>query len=111
VVFDATGNALAMSESLNHVNTGGRLVYVGLTSDAVRLNDGVFHKREVTLLASRNSANQFARIVGLLEAGTISVKEWATHRLEISELPAQFDGLPLRENLIKAIVVIEQELE
>lgn len=108
-VFDATGNTQAMSESLYHVSTGGRLVYVGLTSDLVQLDDSEFHKREITLLASRNSAHQFPRIIRLLEAGTISVKEWVTHGLEMSEHARQFGTLSSRLDLFKALVVIEND--
>jgi 2-desacetyl-2-hydroxyethyl bacteriochlorophyllide A dehydrogenase len=111
VVFDATGNCFAMNESLHHVDTGGRLVYVGLTSDPVQLNDSVLHKREITLLASRNSVDQFSRIIHLLEAGTISVKDWVTHRLEMSELATQFQALPATQDLIKAIVSIDHTLD
>ena len=107
VVFDATGSKQSMSQSLYCVSPGGRLIFVGLTSEAVALNDGEFHKREITLMASRNSAHQFPRIIRLLETGAISVKDWVTHRLDISELPTQFAALPGRSDLVKAVVSIE----
>jgi 2-desacetyl-2-hydroxyethyl bacteriochlorophyllide A dehydrogenase len=107
VVFDATGNSLAMSESLHHVNAGGRLVYVGLTRDPIKLYDSVFHKRELTLFSSRNSANQFPRIIKLLESGAISVRHWITHTLKLSDLPDRFASLPGCRDLIKAIIAIE----
>ena len=109
VVFDATGNANVMAESLNHVAAGGKLVFVGLTSDPVSLNDSLFHKREVTLFSSRNSANQFPRIIRLLEEGTITVKDWITDRLSLAELPKEFAGLLTRPRLIKAVVEVKQE--
>ena len=109
VVFDATGSASVMAESLNHVNAGGKLIFVGLTSDPVSLNDGLFHKREITLFSSRNSANQFPRIIRLLEEGTITVQGWITDRLSLAELPKEFAGLLTRPELIKAIVEVEGE--
>lgn len=108
VVFDATGNAQVMEASLNHVAPGGRLVFVGLTSDPIQLNDGLFHKREITLYASRNSARQFPRIIGFLEEGTINIKEWITDQLSLLDLPGQFSQLPKRRGLIKAIVKVHQ---
>ena len=108
VVFDATGSANAMAESLNHVAAGGKLVFVGLTSDPVFLNDSLFHRREVTLFSSRNSANQFPRIIRLLEEGTITVKDWITDRLSLAELPKEFLGLLTRPKLIKAVVEVER---
>jgi 2-desacetyl-2-hydroxyethyl bacteriochlorophyllide A dehydrogenase len=110
VVFDATGSASVMAESLNHVNAGGKLVFVGLTRDPVSLDDSLFHKREVTLFSSRNSANQFPRIIRLLEEGTITVKDWVTDRLSLAELPKAFAGLLTRPKLIKAIVEVEHEV-
>jgi 2-desacetyl-2-hydroxyethyl bacteriochlorophyllide A dehydrogenase len=107
VVFDATGSASVMAESLNHVAAGGKLVFVGLTSDPIALDDSLFHKREVTLFSSRNSANQFPRIIRLLEEGKITVQDWVTDRLSLSELPKEFAGLQTRPKLIKAVVEVQ----
>ena len=104
IVFDATGNAKVMAESLRLVAPGGKLVFVGLTSSPVILDDSLFHKREITLLASRNSAYQFPRILRMMESGEISVKEWITDRLTISQVASEFAELPARPHLIKAIV-------
>ena len=109
LVFDATGNSHVMGMSLHSVNPGGKLIFVGLTSDMVELNDGLFHKREVTLLASRNSSHQFPRIIRMLEAGEITVKSWISDRLLLSELSTEFAELPRRPTLIKAIVDLDNE--
>jgi 2-desacetyl-2-hydroxyethyl bacteriochlorophyllide A dehydrogenase len=106
VVFDATGSAAVMSESLNRVSAGGKLVFVGLTSDPVPLDDALFHKREVTLFASRNSVGQFPRIIKMLEKGTIQVDDWVTRRLALADLPKAFASLINQSRLIKAIVEV-----
>jgi hypothetical protein len=108
VVYDATGNPKVMASSLKHVAQGGRLVFVGLTSDPVALDDSLFHRKEVTLYSSRNSAGQFRRTIELLEEGKISVKEWITNRLSLLELPDKFCNLPNDPGLIKAIVDVAQ---
>src|SRR5581483_5539875 len=59
VVFDATGNAKAMEASFELVAHGGRLVFVGIVLDRIGFADPLFHRREMTLLASRNSAGAF----------------------------------------------------
>ncbi len=104
VVFDATGNAAVMAQSLKRVAFGGRLVFVGLTSDSVSLDDALFHKREITLLASRNSMGQFPRIIGMLEQGIINIDAWITEHLSLADLPREFEMLAQRPGLIKAIV-------
>ena len=107
VVFDATGSAAVMAKSLNRVAAGGNLVFVGLTSDTVALDDALFHKREITLFASRNSVGQFPRIIKLLEEGTIQVDEWITEHVGLADLPQQFAKLSNRPHLIKAMVDVD----
>jgi len=103
-VFDATGSANAMGSSLRQVATGGRLVYVGLTRDPVCIDDALFHRKEVTLLASRNSQGQFPRIIQMIEEGQIDTSPWITDRLQLADVVTQFESLPTRPTLIKAIV-------
>ncbi len=108
IVFDATGNASAMSSSLTLVATGGSLVYVGLTHDQVCLDDVSFHRKEATLLASRNSVGMFPQIIRLIEEGKIDTSRWITDRLRLSEVISQFQYLPTRQSLIKTIVDVNQ---
>lgn len=109
LVFDATGNSQVMAMSLHSVNPGGKLIFVGLTSAPVELDDSLFHKREVTILASRNSAHQFPRIIRMLESGEINVKNWISDRLVLSQLSTEFADLSKRPTLIKAIVGLDNE--
>lgn len=79
VVFDATGNAASMMKSFNYVAQGGRLVFVGLFQGDVTFNDPEFHRRELTLLASRNAtAQDFKQVMDALETKKIDVKSWIT---------------------------------
>jgi 2-desacetyl-2-hydroxyethyl bacteriochlorophyllide A dehydrogenase len=94
VVFDATGNAASMMESFRYVAQGGRLVFVGLFVGDVTFHDPEFHRREMTLLASRNSTpGDFRRILGLMESGRIDTTPWITHRIPAEGLPDAFAGL------------------
>ena len=95
VVVDATGSAASMGAALALCSFGGRLVYVGITQGEVTFPHApVIHRRELTLLASRNALSpDFSRIIGLIEDGTIDTRPWITHRLSFAELPAAFPGL------------------
>ncbi len=106
VVFDATGNAAAMAESFARVSPGGRLVFVGLVQGTVALDDPLFHGREITLLATRNSANEFPRIIRLIEDGRIDTAPWITHRMSLEQVPARFPGLTQERNFIKAVIEV-----
>ncbi len=109
VVFDATGSAQAMAASFSRVAPGGRLVFVGLTREQVPIDDSLFHVREMTLLASRNSAGQFPRIIKMIEKGQIDTAPWINARLKLRDVPAAFEGLTKKRDLVKAIVEIGDE--
>ena len=55
VVFDATGSAASMTASFQYVASGGRLVFVGIVLADISFHDPDFHRKEITLLATRNS--------------------------------------------------------
>ena len=107
VVVDATGSAASMGAALAVCSFGGRLVYVGITQGEVAFPHApVMHRRELTILASRNALSRdFSRIIGLIEDGTIDTRPWITHRLSFAELPAAFPGLlSPASGVIKAVV-------
>jgi len=88
-VFDATGNVASMNAGFNLVAHGGRLILVGLAQADVTFNDPNFHRRELTVLSSRNALPaDFPRIIGLIEAGRIDTAPWITHRALLAQVPA-----------------------
>lgn len=106
VVFDATGNATAMAASLERVAHGGRLVFVGLVRSSVALDDPLFHRREVTLYASRNSCHDFPRIMQWIAEGRLDTRPWITHRLSLAQVPREFAGLAETTGLVKAMIEV-----
>jgi 2-desacetyl-2-hydroxyethyl bacteriochlorophyllide A dehydrogenase len=86
-VFDATGNAQSMNRSFELVAHGGRIVFVGLVRGEVTFDDPNFHRRELTLLGSRNARPEdFSRLICLMERGEIDTASWITHRAGYEEL-------------------------
>lgn len=108
VVFDATGNSTSMSNAFGLIGHGGRLVFVGITTDEVRFRHPVFHRPEGTLLCSRNAlAEDFKRIISLIEAGALDTRPWITHRVAFEELIAHFPSYTqLETGVIKAVVEV-----
>jgi 2-desacetyl-2-hydroxyethyl bacteriochlorophyllide A dehydrogenase len=93
VVFDATGSSRSMNAAFNYPAQGGRLVLVGIAQADVTFNDPNFHRRELTVLSSRNAVSaDFTRIIGLIEAGRIDTTPWITHRAGLAEVPARFES-------------------
>ena len=93
IVIDATGSVKSMSTCFDYGGFTSRIVYVGITTENLTFPHApVFHRREQTLLASRNALPaDFGEIIKIIEAGDIDTKVWITHRLNIEEVPTGFD--------------------
>jgi 2-desacetyl-2-hydroxyethyl bacteriochlorophyllide A dehydrogenase len=105
-VFDATGNSQSMRTAFSYVGHGGRLIFVGLFQGDITFNDPDFHKRELTLLSSRNAtATNFRQIITHLEGGQIDVTSWITHRASAQTVPNLFPHwFDHDSGIIKAVV-------
>jgi len=108
VVVDATGNAGSMANSLNYVGFAGRLVFVGITTQEIKFGHPLMHRREMTLLASRNALSpDFTRILRLIEEGKIDTRAWITHQAPLEGMIAAFPSwLKPETGVVKAIVEI-----
>jgi 2-desacetyl-2-hydroxyethyl bacteriochlorophyllide A dehydrogenase len=106
VVFDATGNVRAMERGLEFVAHGGRYVLVSIVRDTISFSDPEFHKRETTLLASRNAtAEDFSTVLDAMRAGKVPSAALNTHRLKLADVPTQFPALlDASAGVVKAIV-------
>ena len=91
--FDATGSLQAMGNVIQYAGPGGRVVMVGLAQGVFSIDDPLFHRREITIHASRNSAGAFPALIELMESGRLDTSPWITHQLELPTLPDTFEGL------------------
>lgn len=105
-VFDATGNVQSMAGAFQYVAHGGKLIYVGLVNDHIRFFNPDFHKKEVTLLGSRNATREdFENVLKALQAREIKKEGYITHRCKFEEMIDQFDSWLLPEaKVVKAMV-------
>ena len=88
VVFDVTGSQVAMHGSFELVAHGGRYVFVGHYPGDFTFYEPDFHRRELTLLASRNGTHEdFLAVVQALEEGAIDAAGLVTNRYTLSDLP------------------------
>lgn len=95
VIIDATGSAASMSTCFQFAAFTGRVVYVGITTGELSFPHApVFHRRELTLLASRNALPQdFGKIIRLIGEGKIDTDPWITHRIAFEDVPTEFAKL------------------
>ena len=106
VVFDATGNSQAMERGFKFVAHGGKYVMVSVVRDTIRFSDPEFHKRETTLLGSRNATlEDFETVLAAMRAGQIPDAALNTHRMPLARVPADFATLldPAR-GVVKALI-------
>ena len=110
VVIDATGSSKSMANALHFCSFTGRLVYVGITQQEVTFPHApIMHRRELTLLASRNALpDDFGRIIQLIEEGRIDTRPWITHHAAFDKMIEEFPNwLNPETGVIKAMVAME----
>lgn len=110
VVVDATGSNKSMAHAMRYCSFTARLVYVGITQAEVTFPHApMMHRRELTLLASRNALPpDFTRIIKLIEDGRIDTRPWITHQVAFGELIEKFPTFAKPETgVIKAVVNLE----
>ena len=108
VVFDATGAIKAMNGGLAFVAHGGRYVLVSVVKGELSFPDPEFHKRETTLLGSRNATDDdFRYVIESMQAGLIPTKALNTHSLALVDTPAMMPELiKIQGSVLKAIVAV-----
>jgi 2-desacetyl-2-hydroxyethyl bacteriochlorophyllide A dehydrogenase len=106
LVFDATGSAASMKQAFLWPAQGGRIVFAGLVQGEIAFDDPNFHRRELTVYATRNSTSaEFRRIIALIESGRIDTAPWITHRAPLAEVPTVFaDWARPESGVIKAMI-------
>jgi 2-desacetyl-2-hydroxyethyl bacteriochlorophyllide A dehydrogenase len=106
VVFDATGNRQAMEASFAYVGHAGSYVLLSIVNGDIAFSDPDFHRREMTLLSSRNATvSDFERVIQAIRRGEVPTHALNTHRATLTQFA---EILPTWMNpaagVIKAIV-------
>ena len=108
VVLDATGSPAAMGKGFSYVGHGGTYVLLSIVRADITFNDPEFHKRETSLLGSRNATRRdFETVLDAMRRGAVPVSALASHRGGLDDAP---DLIPLWSmpdtGVIKALVEI-----
>jgi len=106
VVIDATGSRKAIVDAFSYMAHGARYVLVGLQKGTVEFSHPEFHKREATLMSSRNATREdFDLVMGAMKKGLIDPTTYITHRVGFDEVKEEFAGwLDPARGVIKAMV-------
>jgi 2-desacetyl-2-hydroxyethyl bacteriochlorophyllide A dehydrogenase len=107
-VIDATGNAKSMMNTFEYAAYGGNVVYVSLVQADITFHDPDFHKKELTLLASRAATNEeFEYVIQCLKGKLIDADSFITHRASFDEAIEEFQNwLKPESGIIKALIQI-----
>ncbi len=108
VVIDATGNQKAINNGIYFLAHGGRYVLIGLQKDLLQFPHPEFHKRESTLMSSRNATREdFEQVIRYIREGKVQPEKYITHRVKFGEVKHTFPSwLDPRNEVIKAIIDI-----
>lgn len=108
VIIDATGNLKAINNGLNYLAHGGRYVLIGLQKEAISFSHPEFHKRESTLMSSRNATRKdFEHVISSMKKGLVDPKTYITHTVPFNFVKDNFEAwLKPETGVIKAMVNI-----
>lgn len=106
IVIDATGNQQAINNALQYLAHGGRYVLIGLQKNELIFSHPEFHKRETTLMSSRNATREdFELVIQAIKNGHINPPDYITHRVKFNEVKDVFEEwLDPASGVIKAMI-------
>jgi threonine dehydrogenase-like Zn-dependent dehydrogenase len=79
-----------------------------VVNETITFSDPEFHKREMTLIGSRNALRtDFERVMAAIEEGRVPMKRLITHRTDFARVTADLPRWTSeKRGLIKALVEI-----
>jgi threonine dehydrogenase-like Zn-dependent dehydrogenase len=107
-VFDCTGSPKAMERGFSLVAHGGTYVLVSIVQGNISFSDPEFHKREMTLLSSRNATlTDFATVMTAMRDGHIPTRAIKTHSAPLWEVAAKMpEWIRPEAGTVKAVLEV-----
>lgn len=108
VVIDCTGNLKAINNAFQYMSHGARFVLIGLQKNEISFSHPEFHKREATLMSSRNATREdFVHVIASMKKGLVLPTNYITHRVKFAEVKDSFASwLDPSNGVIKAMIEI-----
>jgi 2-desacetyl-2-hydroxyethyl bacteriochlorophyllide A dehydrogenase len=106
VIIDATGSLKAINNAFQYLGHGGRYVLIGLQKSDISFNHPEFHKRESTLMSSRNATRaDFEHVIASMKNSLVNPATYITHRVKFDDVKENFESwLNPATGVIKAMV-------
>jgi threonine dehydrogenase-like Zn-dependent dehydrogenase len=95
-----------MMQAFHYAAHGGRLVLVSLVQADLTFSDPDFHRRELTVLSSRNATRaDFKTVIAAMATGQIVSDALITHRVSLDQVVDAFpEWLKPEAGVFKAMV-------
>jgi len=108
VVIDATGNLKAINNAFHYMAHGARYILIGLQKENISFSHPEFHKREATLMSSRNATRlDFENVITNIKSGEIKPVTYITQRVKFDNVLDEFESwLDPSNGLIKAMIEV-----
>lgn len=106
VVIDATGNLKAINNAFRFMAHGARYVLIGLQRGDINFSHPEFHKREATLMSSRNATREdFEHVITAIKELRVNPAIFITHQVRFEKVASQFESwLNPVTGVIKAMI-------
>jgi len=106
VVIEAVGTPSTFRAAVEVVAFTGRVVYIGYAKEPVSYETRLFVQKELDVLGSRNaSPEDFAAVIGLLEAGKVPVDQAVSLTVSLDEAPGALRSWSENPSRFKKIMV------
>ena len=92
VIIEAVGNAITYRAAVEEVAYTGRVVCIGYAKSPVEFNTGLFVRKEIEILGSRNCTDEFPEVIAYLEAGKFPVQEVISKVVSLENAGAALAG-------------------
>ena len=105
VIIEAVGNAITYRAAVDEVAYTGRVVCIGYAKSTVEFNTGIFVRKEIEILGSRNCTNEFPEVIAYLEAGKFPVEEVISKLVSLEDAGAALADWAINPKGITKIMV------
>jgi L-iditol 2-dehydrogenase len=109
VVFECSGDPVAIKQCVQLLKPGGNLVIVGITEvDEVSFPIHELRRKEITIVNIRRQVHCTQKAIDLLAEGKINMDAMATHHFSLDETSKAFDLVEnYRDGVMKAMIKVE----
>lgn len=106
VVFEASGEQEAVTNAINILKPGGKLILVGIPPSAqYSFNMDLMRRKELSVINVRRQNNCVDEAIDLVVSGKIDIEKMVTHNFTLEETPVAFDIVEgYKDGAIKAMI-------